>query len=96
MSINFLSHVTPLWHCAGGINFKFRPVQPQYLQVSFLPYSLLADSRLECKTIHDRLYPQYFLIFIHHYHNHPTTLRSLILIITCEFSRLETDNTERG
>jgi len=37
-----------------------------------------------------------FLIFIHHYHNHPTTRRSMILITICEFSQLQTENTERG
>jgi len=68
MSINFLSHVTRLWHCAADIHFKFRPGRSQYGELAF-PYSLLADSKVEGKTLHDRLCPQYFLILIHHYHN---------------------------
>jgi len=70
MSINFLSRVTRLWHCAGGICFKFRPGQSQYGELA-LPYSLLAESRVEGKTLHDRLFPQYFLNLFRHYHNHP-------------------------
>jgi len=70
MTINFLSHVTRLWHCAAGIHFKFRPGQSQYGELAH-PYSLLADSKLEGKILHDRLRTQYSLILIHHYRNHP-------------------------
>jgi hypothetical protein len=65
------------------------------MELSLL-YSLLADSRVEGKTLHDRLCPQFFLIFIHNYHNHPTTRRSMILITICAFNQLQTENTECG
>jgi len=54
MSINFLSHVTRLWHCAAYIHFQFRPGQSQYGELD-LPYSLPADSKVEGKTLHDCL-----------------------------------------